>query len=68
MGWGDRVGTLEPGKFADVIGVSGDPLADIQQPEQVTFVMKDGKVIKNEELAVLQHDRRRHRRERRLPD
>lgn len=48
VGLGDRVGTLEPGKLADLIVVGGDPLADIsilQKPEAVGLVMKDGKVV-----------------------
>jgi len=48
MGWADRVGTLEPGHFADLIAVSGDPLADITQLEHVRFVMKGGEIVKNE--------------------
>ena len=48
MGWQDRVGSLEKGKFADVVAVSGDPLADITELERVKFVMKGGKVMKNE--------------------
>lgn len=42
----DQVGTLEPGKFADVVAVPGDPLADITAMERVSFVMKDGVVVK----------------------
>lgn len=48
MGWQDKVGTLEKGKFADVVAVSGDPLQDITELQHVKFVMKGGEVIKNE--------------------
>jgi imidazolonepropionase-like amidohydrolase len=46
MGWEDRVGSVEAGKLADIIAVSGDPLADISLLENVVFVMKDGAVYK----------------------
>jgi imidazolonepropionase-like amidohydrolase len=46
LGWSDRVGTLEPGKFADLIAVKGDPMADTSVLENVSFVMKGGEVVK----------------------
>ena len=48
LGWQDRIGTIEAGKFADLIAVNGDPVGDISELERIRFVMKDGKVIKNE--------------------
>jgi imidazolonepropionase-like amidohydrolase len=48
LGWQDRVGAIEPGKFADLVAVSGDPIADIHELERVRFVMKDGQVIRND--------------------
>ena len=48
IGWTDRAGTIEPGKFADLIAVSGDPTADVSILEHVQFVMKGGQVVKNE--------------------
>jgi imidazolonepropionase-like amidohydrolase len=47
MGWGDWVGAIAPGLAADLIAVSGDPLADLDLLTDVAFVMKDGAVIKN---------------------
>jgi imidazolonepropionase-like amidohydrolase len=43
-----QVGTVEKGKFADLVAVSGDPLADITEMERVKFVMKGGVVFRNE--------------------
>lgn len=48
LGWQDRIGAIEPGKFADLVAVIGDPLADITEIERVRFVMKDGRVIRND--------------------
>src|SRR5215471_4179639 len=48
LGWQDRVGALDKGKFADLIAVSGDPLADIAELQRVKFVMKGGTIVKNE--------------------
>jgi len=48
LGWADRIGTIESGKFADLVAVSGDPLADISELERVRFVMKGGQVVRNE--------------------
>lgn len=48
MGWGDRVGAVEPGKFADLIAVTGDPLKDIAELTRVRWVMKGGEVVKDE--------------------
>ena len=47
LGMDLRVGALETGKFADIIAVPGDPLADIRLLERVSFVMKGGEVVRN---------------------
>lgn len=49
LGWQNYVGVIEAGKLADIIAVEGDPLKDITELERVSFVMKDGVVIKNEQ-------------------
>ncbi len=46
--WSGRVGTIEPGKLADLVAVSGDPLADVTEMERVKFVMKGGTVVRND--------------------
>jgi len=48
MGWSDKVGSLDSGKWADVIAVQGDPLADVRILQHVPFVMKSGVIYKNE--------------------
>jgi len=46
--YGERIGVIEPGTYADLIGVEGDPLADVGTLAAVSFVMKGGEVIKDE--------------------
>ncbi|OLE97572.1 MAG: amidohydrolase, partial [Cyanobacteria bacterium 13_1_20CM_4_61_6] len=46
LGIGQKVGTLEKGKFADIIAMPGDPTSDITATERVSFVMKEGKIIR----------------------
>jgi imidazolonepropionase-like amidohydrolase len=46
LGWEDKVGAIEPGMFADIIAVNGNPLEDISEMENVDFVMKGGVVYK----------------------
>ncbi len=48
LGWSKQVGTLEPGKWADIVAVDGDPTKDVTVLEHVKFVMKGGAVYKNE--------------------
>jgi imidazolonepropionase-like amidohydrolase len=45
LGWSDRVGTLEPGRFADLVAVEGDPLADVTVLERPVVVVKGGRVV-----------------------
>jgi imidazolonepropionase-like amidohydrolase len=46
FGWQDQVGSIEKGKYADLVAVSGDPLTDISEVKRVKFVMKGGKIIR----------------------
>jgi len=48
LGWSGKVGSLEPGAWADIVGVDGDPGKDVTTLEHVKFVMKGGEVVKNE--------------------
>ncbi len=48
LGWSDRIGSIDKGKYADLIAVSGDPLSDITELQRVKFVMKGGKVVRND--------------------
>ena len=48
LGWTDKIGTIESGKWADVIAVDGDPLQDVTTLQHVKFVMKGGEVVKND--------------------
>jgi len=48
LGWSDKIGTLEAGKWADIIAVDGDPLQDVAILQHVKFVMKGGEIVKNE--------------------
>jgi len=51
LGWGDRIGSIEPGKFADLIAVGGNPLTDITELQRVRFVMKNGIVVRNDAIS-----------------
>ena len=48
IGWQDRVGSLAPGKLADIIAVPGNPLDDVTSLERVGFVMKDGEIYRDD--------------------
>jgi imidazolonepropionase-like amidohydrolase len=48
MGWSENVGAIDPGKWADIIAVKGDPLRDVKLLQHVSFVMKSGVVYKIE--------------------
>jgi len=46
LGHSSEIGSIKPGKYADLVAVSGDPLTNISVLENVEFVMKEGKVYK----------------------
>jgi len=48
LGWSETAGTVEAGKWADLVAVSGEPLRDIRELQNVKFVMKAGIIFKNE--------------------
>jgi len=48
IGWGDRVGSIEKGKYADFVAVAGNPAVDVAEMERVKFVMKGGRVVRND--------------------
>lgn len=48
LGWSDRVGSIQTGRYADLVAVDGDPLRDITELERVKFVMKGGAVYKGD--------------------
>ncbi len=52
MGWEDRVGSVEPGKLADLVAVEGDALEDVARLTDVAFVMKGGAVLKGPGVAT----------------
>lgn len=61
LGWQDRVGTVEKGKFADLIAVSANPLVDITEMQRVKFVMKGGQVVRNDLTPMLRPSSSAHR-------
>ena len=52
IGWKDRVGSITPGKFADIIAVQGDPIHDPSELTRVRFVMKGGAVVKADPIGA----------------
>ena len=46
--WAEDIGSVEAGKFADIVAVAGDPLVDITEMERVRFVMKGGVVVRDD--------------------
>jgi imidazolonepropionase-like amidohydrolase len=51
LGWQDKIGAIEPGKFADLVAVTGDPVTDITELERIRFVMKNAEVVRNDFAA-----------------
>jgi imidazolonepropionase-like amidohydrolase len=48
LGMADQVGTIEAGKFADIVAVDGNPMSDVTAMTRVSFVMKGGKIVRND--------------------
>jgi imidazolonepropionase-like amidohydrolase len=48
LGWQDKIGAIEPGKFADLVAVARDPVTDITELERIRFIMKNGEVVRND--------------------
>jgi len=48
LGWQERIGSIEAGKFADIVATVGDPAEDVTELERVRFVMKGGEVVRND--------------------
>ena len=51
LGWQDRIGSLEAGKYADLIAMPGNPTIDITELQRVNFVMKGGKIVRNDPVS-----------------
>jgi imidazolonepropionase-like amidohydrolase len=52
LGIADKTGTLQAGKFADIVAVPGNPLTDMQVTEHPSFVMKEGVIYRNDREAA----------------